>query len=108
MLEADLERLGIELQSEARLYQGKSGGARPSLRRARDRIHRGRGGTARKAAEQLGEASRLPIGNGIEHALENSQCRILEPVPREPDRDHRIIVRPNRSVVIRDWIVASC
>src|SRR5215472_10799933 len=107
MLESDLERLGIELQSEARLYQGKSRSARPSLRRARDRIHRWRGVTARKAAEQFGEASRLPIGNRIEHALENSQYWILEPVACEPDRDHRVVVRPDGSVVIRDWVVAS-
>ena len=43
----------------------------------------------------------------LELRLENLQRVIAEPIAREAIRDERIIVRPNRTIVVSDWVVAG-
>src|SRR6476646_4444920 len=100
MLKAHLARFGSELQPEAGLHQRKTCGARPSLRRTSYWIHRRPAATPRKTAEQLRETSRFPVRGRAEQAGKNLQHCFFEPIARHSERDHCIVVRPHRAVVI--------
>src|ERR1051325_10896183 len=105
--QADLARAGVELQPERRLDQRERRRARPGLRRAGDRIERrAAAAPAREAAEELGQAAQIHVGRRVEQALEHLLDGALEAVAGEPERDQRIVVRPDRAVVIRQRIVA--
>src|SRR3954471_1915156 len=77
----------------------------PRLWRARDRV---RGRTAvwapDEAAEQLRKTPKLLVGCCIEQPLEHGSGFLLQPVPRKPERNERVVVRPHRTVVIRHRI----
>ncbi len=81
---------------------------RPRLRRAGDRIERRPlARPARKAAEQLGQPVEIDHLAGAEHRLEQPQRQVVEAVAGEAGRDERVVVRPDRSVVIRHRVVAQ-
>src|SRR5206468_2411716 len=72
LVKADLTRLLIETDTEARLYECEDRGAGPGLRRARDRIKRWRVESPRReAAEQFGQAAQVHIPRGVKHPLKN-------------------------------------
>src|SRR5262245_45972034 len=103
----DLVRGRIELEPERRLDQRERGGARPRLRRAGDRIVRGPApAAALEAAEQFRQAPHLHVGRRIEQALEHALDRAIEAAAREPERNQRIVVRPDRAVVVGHRVVA--
>ncbi len=107
IVQADLVGHGIELQPERGLDQRERRGARPGLRRAGNRIERRPAAAAPpEAAEQLRQPLHLHVGRGIEQACEQALDRALQAVAREPERDQRIVVRPDRTVVVGHRIVA--
>ena len=60
-----------------------------------------------EAAKELGQPPQLHLGGGSAHRLEQRGGALLESVVRKSDGDHRIVVRPDRSVVIRHRVVAG-
>src|SRR5262245_3606567 len=105
--QADFVREWIELQAERGLDQREGSGARPRLRQAGDRIvGRSAPAAALKTAEQLGQAPHLHVGRGVEQALEDALDRTPEPVAGQAERNQRIVMRPDRAVVIGHRIVA--
>ena len=62
--------------------------------------------SAPEAAEQFRKPPQIHIGGGVEQALEHLLDRMLQAVAREPERDQRVVVRPDRTVVIGHRIVA--
>ena len=61
---------------------------------------------ALKAAEQLGQAPHFEISRGVEQACEHSLERTLQVIAGQTECDQRVIMRPDRAVVVRHWIVA--
>src|SRR5260370_19145730 len=61
---------------------------------------------ALKPTEQLGQSPHLKIACGVEQAFEHPLERALEVVAGETERDQRVIMRPDRAVVVRHGIVA--
>src|SRR6185295_3421294 len=103
----DRARGGVEFETEGRLDQRERRRTRPSLRRTRDRIERRPpAALALEAAEQLGQAAQIHVARRIEQAFEHLRDRALVAIARKPERDQRVVVRPDRAVVIRHRIVA--
>src|SRR3954451_19977182 len=102
----DLAARHVELDAQRRLQQRERGCARPGLRRAGDRIERRAAPLfAPETAEQFGQPAQVHVGRGVEQSLEDMRDRMLEPITREPERDQRIVVRPDRPVMIGHRIV---
>src|SRR6478672_8204071 len=107
IVQPDFVRGGIELQAERGLDQREGRGAGPGLRRAGDGVERrAAAAAALEATEQFRQPAHLHVSGGVEQAFEHPLDRSLEAVAREPERDQRVVVRPDRSVVIRHRIVA--
>src|SRR5467141_171285 len=97
----------VEFETECGFQQRKRRRARPGLRRASNRVQRRAAASfTLKPAEQFGEPPQIHIARGIEQALEHMFDRMLQPVAREAERYQRIVVRPDRSIVIGNRIVA--
>src|SRR6185437_4629164 len=98
----------IELQAERRLDKREGRGAGPGLRRAGDRVEgRSAVGLTTEAAEELGQSAQIHVGRCIEQTLEQGLDLALQAIPREPQGDQRIVVRPDRAVVVGHRIVAG-
>src|SRR4051794_4917042 len=105
--QANLAARDVELDAERCLQQREWRRAGPGLRRAGDRIERRAAPLlAPEAAEQFGQPPQVHVGRRVEQALEDMRHRMLEAVAREPERDQRIVVRPDRAVMIGHRIVA--
>src|SRR6185312_14070215 len=59
-----------------------------------------------EAAEQFRQAAQIHVAGGVEQALKDVLDRRLEAIVAESKRDQRVVMRPNRSVVIGHGIVA--
>ena len=106
--QADLRSLGIEFEPKRRFQQRERRGAGPGLRRASDRIKRRPAmALAAEAAEQFRQPPQVHIGRGVEQALEDVLDRMHQTVARQPERDQRVVVRPDRPVMIGHRIVAG-
>src|SRR6202048_3714933 len=61
---------------------------------------------ALKTAEQFRQPPHLHIVSGIKQTFEHAIEAVFEPAAGEPERNQRIVVRPNRAVVIGHRIIA--
>src|SRR5215475_4809224 len=105
--EADFAALRVKFEPERGLQEQERGGACPRLRRTSDRIERRTPpAPALEAAEQFGESPQVHIGCGLEQSFEYRFDRGLVSVARKTERNQRIVVRPNRAIVIRHRIVS--
>src|SRR5579864_976383 len=96
----------VEFETKCGLKQGEWRRARPGLRRACYRIERRAAPIlSPKAAEQLGKPPQVHVGCRVKQRLEQLFNAMLEPISREPQRNERIIVGPDRSVMIGHRIV---
>ena len=59
-----------------------------------------------EAAEQFGQSPQVDIGRSGENPLKDARRLALEAVASEAGSDQRIVVWPNRAIVIAHWIVA--
>src|SRR6266705_6268433 len=99
---------GINSQTETRLEQEKHRNRGPRLRTTGDRIQRRTfTGPAREPAEQLGQSMQLKKLAGVEETGKNLQCALLESIGGHPGCDKGIVVRPDRSIVVRHRIEAG-
>src|SRR5918992_2453769 len=106
--EAHLAPDGIDLEAEARLEHHEHAAGRPGLRRAGHRVRRRPLSLAAvEAAVELGEPVELEELAGGEEALEDSQGGVGHAVARQPKGHERIVVRPDRTVVVRHRVVAG-
>src|SRR5262249_44839070 len=53
-----------------------------------------------EAAEELRQAAEMQVGGGVEERLREREDLAPQAVPHEPETDERIVVRPDRPVVI--------
>src|SRR5580704_4552379 len=98
----------IDLQPEGGLKQAEWGCAGPGLRRAGHGVKRWTSTTRpMKAAKQFGQAMQVQVGSGIEKTIEEAVDRTLGADLRKAESHQRVVVRPNRAIVIRHWIVAD-
>src|SRR5204862_5303721 len=96
--QTDLAARGIEFEAERCLQHGESRTARPRLRRAGNRIeHRAAPPLAPETAEQFRQPPQIHVARSVEQALEQMRHRMLQAVTAKAQRDHRIVVRPDRS-----------
>src|SRR5262245_40991616 len=106
--QADFAARRVKLQAKGCFQHGECRAARPGLRRAGDRIKHGTAlALAPEAAEQFGQPPQIHIARGIEHAVEQVGHRVLQAVAGEPKRNQRIVVRPDRAVVVGHRIVTG-
>ena len=106
-VEAHLGRFGAHLQTEAGLQHREHGGRGPGLRRTRHRVaRRPFAGAPREAAEELGHAVLVEIQARIEQPAEHAQRLAGVAIARHAAGDQRVVVRPDRPVVVRHWVVA--
>jgi len=63
-------------------------------------------GAARKPADQLGQPAHIDGDARVLHPLEQANDEIAKPMTREPGGDDRVVVRPDRPVVVRHRVVA--
>ena len=104
----DLVLVRIEFEPKRSLEEQQRSACRPGLWRTRDRIKRGSALTAAlEAAIELRQAPQIHVACGIEQALKHTVDRVLVPIARKPCRDERVVVRPNRPVVIGHRVVAA-
>src|SRR5262249_5163785 len=106
--EADFILSGIEVEPKRGLQHEEKRPACPGLRRAGDRIE----GWASampplKAAEQLGQTAQLHIGRRRDHTLEYGIDGRFMSVSCKAECNERVVVRPNRTVVVGHGIVPS-
>src|SRR6266853_5121348 len=100
-VEADLPRPPIEVDTKARLNEREYAGAGPGLRGARDGIKRRRIQSApREAAKQLRQPPQIHMTRGLEQPPEDLEDLGLQAITGETQRDHRVVVRPNRAVMV--------
>ena len=103
----DFTGLGVEFQTKRGGKQGKRSCARPSLRRAGDRIERGSATSrALQAAKQLWEASKLHIARRLEKSRKQALDSCLLVVAGEAERDEAVVMWPDRAVVVGHGIVS--
>src|ERR1700722_450445 len=106
IVQTNFSAIGIEFETERGLEQGEWRRARPGLRRTCNWIERWSTSLfAPEAAEQFGQSAQVHVGCSVKQRLEQKIDRMLEAVTREPKGDQRIVVRPDRSVMIGHWIV---
>ena len=104
----NLAARGIEFEAERRFQQAERRRAGPGLRRAGDGIeHRSAPPFALESAEQFRQPPQVHVAGGIEQGLEQMRHRMLQAVAREAERDQRIVVRPDRSIVIGHRVVTG-
>ena len=97
----------IETEPETGLEHEERRGRRPGLRHAGDRIEdRTLCAAVHEAAEQFGQSPQVDIGRSGENPLKDARRLALEAVASEAGSDQRIVVWPNRAIVIAHWIVA--
>ncbi len=107
-VEADFMSGGILSDAQRGLQQGEERSRSPSLWRTGDWIkRRASSGRAREAAQQFGQTVQFQVGGGVEHGAEDSDRLVLGVIATEPGSDHRIVVRPDRAVVVGHWIIAG-
>ena len=104
----DLAALRIEFEAERRPRSARtaSRSPRPAARRRPDRASaRGRAGAG---SRRTAPAAGADPCRRRRRTVPSNTCvdRALQPVAREPERDQRVVVRPDRAVVIRHRIVA--
>ena len=58
-----------------------------------------------KATEQLGQPVKVYQNANVQQSGENAGRQVFETIPGETASDQRVIVRPHRTVVIRNWVV---
>src|SRR5215469_4162855 len=101
----DLAVERVEFEPKASFEERERRGAGPGLRRARDRIkRRAVAALALKAAKQFGQPPLVHIGRGAEQSSEQSLDRTLGLVTRHAERDQRVVVWPDRTVMVRHRI----
>src|SRR5215468_518967 len=106
-VETDLARPPIEVDAEARLNEREYAGAGPGLRGARDRIEGRRIEPAPwEAAKQLRQPPQIHIARSLEQPPEDPEDLGLQAITRQTQRNQRIVMRPNRAVMIRHRVVA--
>src|SRR5437667_3331683 len=106
-VEADLPRPPIEVDTEARLNKREHGGAGPSLRRARDGIKCRRiEPPPREPAKQLRQPPQIHMARGLEQPSEDLEDLSLQAIAGQPQRDQRVVVRPDRAVMVRHRVIA--
>ena len=104
--QANFAALCVEFETECGFQQRERRRACPGLRRASHRVQRRAAAPfTLKPAEQFGQPPQIHIAGGVEQALEHMFDRMLQSVAREAECDQRIIVRPDRSIVIGHRIV---
>ena len=93
---------------EHRLQHQVRRARRPRLGRARDRVAHGAvRGPAREPAEQLGQPEVVGRDRRVEQRGRDAVGRPGEPVPLQPGRDQRVVVRPDRTVVVAHRVVGG-
>src|SRR6266700_174334 len=97
----------LQIQSKTRLYQQERCRGRPCLRRARNRIQCRPFARpfALQPAKQLREPVQLHGATYVKQGEQDLSGEVLETVSRQATCDQSIVVRPNRSVVIRKRVV---
>ena len=104
---ADLLRLEIELEAQARLQQRQRRCARPGLRRAGHRIERRPlAERAPEAAEQFRGPTQVHIARRVIETRQEPLSFLSQSVSSEAEADQRVVVRPDRAVVVGHRIVA--
>src|SRR4030095_11799804 len=90
------------------MKKGEERARGPRLGRAGDGIA-GRSAVSepRKAAKKLGQALQIEIARGFEKSAEYSRDFALCAVARQSQRDQRVVVRPDRAIVVGHRVVAS-
>src|ERR1700730_11701923 len=105
-IEADLARPPIEVDTKARLNKREYARTRPGLRGARDGIKCGRIQSApREAAKQLRQPPQIHMTRGLEQPQEDLEALGLQAIASDTQRDHRVVVRPNRAVMVRHRVI---
>src|ERR1700722_8997423 len=105
--ETDFPRVRREFDPKCRLNHQEQSTARPGLRRACHRIERRSGAApSAKPAIELGQPPQIHIAGGGEGRFEHLVYMLLEPIARQTKRNERIVMRPDRAIVIRHRIVA--
>src|SRR6266478_3955539 len=100
-VEADLACPPIEVDTEARLNKREHAGAGPGLRGARDGIKCRRIESAPgEAAKQLRQPPQIHTTRGLEQPPEDLEDLSLQAIAGETQRDHRVVVRPTRAVMV--------
>src|SRR5918996_4086678 len=108
MLERHAAALGVKAQPETRLQQEQRRRRRPGLRRAGHWIEGwALAALAGEAAEQPWQAPQVDVDRRVEQALEYPGRLAREAVAREPRGDHRVVVWPERAVVVAHRVVAQ-
>ena len=98
----------LNSQTETGLEKQEQGDRGPGLRTTGDRVQRGAfTGAAREPAQQFRQPMQLEKEAGIEETTENLQCAFFESVGGHAGCDERIVVRPDRSIVVRHWVEAG-
>ena len=98
----DLAPSWVEFQAERSFKQGERRSARPGLRRAGHGVDgRPVAVLLRKTAEQLRQPAVVQVVRGAEQAVEQALDGLFVSVAREPERNQRIVVWPDRAIVVR-------
>ena len=94
--------------AQARLKQSEERTRRPSLRRAGNGVAcRSALSQTRKAAKKLRQPLQIEIAGGLEKSAKNPRDFTLGAVARKAQRNQRVVVRPDRTVVIGHRVVAQ-
>src|SRR5207244_1235637 len=100
----------VRLEAEERREHEKGRRRRPSLGAAADRVGGwllGELSGAGEPAVQLGQAEEPEALRGLEDLLEDFDAQLALTVPKEPRNGDRVVVRPDRAVVVAHGVVAG-
>ena len=98
---------GVDREAQARLQDQENSAGGPGLRRAGHRIQRGPfTWSAAEAAEELRHTLHVDVQARVEEAFRDSGDSVGQAVPPEAGRCERVVVRPDRPVVVRHRVVA--
>jgi hypothetical protein len=95
----------VHAETGPKKSKGRRGG--PGLRRASNGIGRRPAvRLANEAAEQFRQTAQLLMAGRLEDGREDLAGFLDQPVPGKAKRDDRIVMRPDRAIMIGDWIVS--
>src|SRR5581483_2239394 len=108
VLEGDPARLAVDREAERGGDRLEERARRPRLRRAGDGVRHGPAlVAAREAAEELRHASEREVARGVDEDAEEGGRRVGLAVAAEAAGEDRVVVRPDRAVVVAHRVVAA-
>src|SRR3984957_9480113 len=106
-VKTDLLRVAIELEAQTSLQQRQRRSARPGLRGAGHRIERwALAEGAREAAKQFRRPTQVHIARSVKETRQEPLSFLSQSISSKAEADQRVVVRPDRAVVVGHRIVA--